>query len=70
MSHVGVSPTNGNWPTEGQRKTETRGLFLKRPDKFSGPKSHLRNWQPFVLESRSFNMFNFKGDKKKNNCEV
>ena len=35
-----------------------RGPFLESPLTFSGPKkSHLRNWKPLVLESRSFNMF-------------
>ena len=32
-------------------------LFLESPDIFSGPKSHLWNWQPLSLESRSFDMF-------------
>jgi len=33
------------------------GLFLKSPENVSGPKSHLWNCQPLVLESRSFDMF-------------
>ena len=37
--HVSVSPTNGNGPTQGQRKTLTRRAFLKRPENFSGPKA-------------------------------
>ena len=32
MNHVSVSPTDGNGPTQGQRKTPTRvGQLLNRP---------------------------------------
>ena len=35
----------------------TWGPFLESPENFSGPKSHLWNCQPLILEGRSFNMF-------------
>ena len=35
----------------------SRGPFLESPENSSGPKSHLRNCQPLILEGRSFNMF-------------
>ena len=34
-----------------------RGPFLESPENFLGPKSHLLNCQPLVLESRSFKIF-------------
>ena len=33
------------------------GPFLESPENISGPKSHLWNCQPRVMESRSFNIF-------------
>ena len=47
---------------------EIWSLFLKSLENFSGPKSHLWNCQPLVLESRSLKVF--QQNKKKKDCEV
>ena len=36
------------------------GLFLERPENFSGPNSNLSNCNPLALKSCSFNMFSME----------
>ena len=58
MNHVSVSPTNGNGPTQGQRKTLTRvGI---EPTKFgldhrcSTRSEGIRPWELKMLKSRQW----------------
>ena len=60
MNHVSVSPTDGNGPTQGQRKTLTRvgiepttpGLDLRRSTDRATSSDGSRPWEPKTLKSR------------------
>ena len=60
-SALGGGPSRTRWKQLERRGTSCggwpRGLFLESPENFSGPRSHLLNCQPLVLESRSFVKF-------------
>ena len=56
-------PLLGGVPTD--KLSVIWGPFLESPENFSGPKSHLWNCQPLVLESPSFNLFSRIQKKKK-----
>ena len=59
MNHVSVSPTNGNGPTQGQRKTLTRvgiepttfGLDLRRSTDRATRSDGSRPWEVKMLNS-------------------
>ena len=60
MNHVSVSPTDGNGPTQGQRKTLTRvgtepttfGLDLRRSTDRATRSDGSRPWELKMLKSR------------------
>ena len=63
MNHVSVSPTDGNGPTQGQRKTLTRvgiepttfGLDLRRSTDRATRSDGSRLWELKMLKSRQCN---------------
>ena len=62
MNHVSVSPTDGNGPTQGQRKTLTRvgiepttfGLDLRRSTDWATRSDGSRPWEVKMLKSRQW----------------
>ena len=62
MNHVSVSPTDGNGPTQGQRKTLTRvgiepttfGLDLRRCTDWATRSDGSRPWELKMLKSRQW----------------
>ena len=62
MNHVSVSPTDGNGPTQGQRKTLTRvgieptifGLDLRRSTDWATRSDGSRPWELKMLKSRQW----------------
>ena len=62
MNHVSVSPTNGNWPTQGQRKTLTRvgiepttfGLNHPCSTEWAIRSYGIRSWELIMLKSRQW----------------
>ena len=62
MNHVGVSPTNGNGPTQGQRKTLTRvgiepttfGLDHRCSTDWATSSDGSRPWELKMLKSRQW----------------
>ena len=61
MNHVSVSPTDGNGPTQGQRKTPTRvgiepttfGLDLRRSTDWATRSDGSRPWELKLLKFKT-----------------
>ena len=68
MNHVNVSPTDGNGPTQGQRKTLTRvetepttfGPDHRRPTHWATRPDGSRPWELTMLQVTAMNMYKYK----------